>query len=86
MTTSLHAPQLRSLPRQHAATTDLDAPIPLRTSREWKEKGLRVWHFVAELLQASLTLRAANPFEINFQLLAEMPPLEQALQVGPGCW
>jgi hypothetical protein len=58
--------------------------VALQSSREWKERGVRLWHYVAELVAASTTPPVPNPFTINFQVLQELPPLEQALQVSVG--
>ena len=41
-----------------------------------------MWDIVEELVNLNVSAPPANPFAINFDVLAELPPLERALQAG----
>eukprot|EP00158_Paraphelidium_tribonemae_P003649 Partr_v1_DN26279_c2_g1_i2_m48475 putative NA len=43
----------------------LDDPMKLQSVKDWKEKDIRVWDIVDEVLQVSAGTPLANPFAIN---------------------
>lgn len=44
--------------------------------------GKRVWHIVEELIQLNVLPFPANPFEIDFRQVAELPQTERLLMTG----
>mmetsp|Transcript_34133 Transcript_34133/g.61545 ORF Transcript_34133/g.61545 Transcript_34133/m.61545 type:complete len:218 (+) Transcript_34133:104-757(+) len=72
---------LRSVSRSRNAE-EIDAPLELDTTKNWKARGYRVWNILEELIKGNLDNPPANPFAINFEALAEMPVLERVLQAG----
>lgn len=61
---------------------EIDSPLDLETTRNWKTQGLRVWHIVEELVFANIRSGVDNPFAVDFDKLESLPPLERSLQAG----
>ncbi|KAF8063829.1 hypothetical protein HT031_003686 [Scenedesmus sp. PABB004] len=70
---------LRSLSRNHQGV-DIDAPLDIPSTKNWKAQGLRAWDIVAELIALNIAPPPVNPFAAG----ATASFLRELL-LSPGC-
>jgi len=60
----------------------MDAPIEMRATQDWKARAVHAFEFVAELVLATSRPAVANPFELDFATIEQLPSVELLLLSG----
>eukprot|EP00731_Ephydatia_muelleri_P036017 Em0192g7a len=59
-----------------------DYPLLLKTTSQWAEKDVKVWHVLAELVHICCTPSPPNPFAVDFDYFDSLHLSERALASG----
>lgn len=67
---------------QRKMAQDMDMPLKLNTTEQWKQGGVRAWDMVAEVLRLAIKPPPHNPFKIDRTFYSTMATFESCLAAG----
>lgn len=67
---------------QKKMTMDMDMPLKLNTTEQWKNGGVKAWDMVAEVVRLALKPPPPNPFKIDRLYYDTMADFERCLAAG----
>ena len=63
-------------------SAQMDAPVSLQATQDWKARTVHAFEFLAELVQATARAAHPNPFELDFGMIERLPSVDLLLLSG----